>query len=154
VRFAEIKIELLTRRNKICNEIAKYIVFNLHEIRNNIIIMMGASTDSELAYEIGVLEVELLNLRDYIEQELPYCARKYLSKKIWHASKILEIAIFRISEGNDVECLLKCAQWMLDKTMNKIDCFLEGGKISEAQANYLKVKVLEIMGKIENLPNY
>lgn len=153
VRFAEIKTELLARRNKISDEITDYIILNLHEIRNNIVLLMGASTGSELAHELGFLEVELLNLHDFIEQELPCCVGKYLSRKIWCASKMLEITIFRISEGEDIDCLLRCAQCMLEKTMNKIDCFLERGKISEAQASYLIGKILEIMGKIESLPN-
>lgn len=151
VRFAEIRTEILDRKNKIPDEIAEYIIITLHEIRNNIVILMGASTGTKLAHDIGYIEVDLLNLSDFIEQEFPCCVGKYLSRKIWCASKMLEIAIFRISKENEVECLLECTQWMLERTMNKINCFLERGKISEAQASYLNGKILGIIGKIEDL---
>ncbi|MFX0024482.1 MAG: hypothetical protein ACFE9S_19355, partial [Candidatus Hermodarchaeota archaeon] len=78
LRITEIKTELLNRKNWIPDETADHIITALHSIRNNIVILMGASTGSELAYEIAYLEVDLLNLNDYIEEELPYCVGKYL----------------------------------------------------------------------------
>lgn len=153
LRITEIKTELLNRKNWIPDETADYIITALHNIRNNIVILMGASTGSELAYEIAYLEVELLKFNDYIEQELPYCVGKYLGRKIWCASKLLEIAIFRISEDEEIDCLLRCARWKLERTIHKIDCLLEKGKISEAHASYLKGEILEIITKIESLNN-
>ncbi|MFX0024019.1 MAG: hypothetical protein ACFE9S_16955 [Candidatus Hermodarchaeota archaeon] len=153
LRITEIKTELLNRKNWIPDETADYIITTLHSIRNNIVILMGASTGSELAYDIAYLEVELLNLNDYIEEELPCCVRKYLGRKIWCASKLLEIAIFRISEGKEIDCLLRCAQWKLEWTLHKIDCLLEKGKISEVQASYLQGEISEIITKIESLNN-
>ncbi|MFX1391904.1 MAG: hypothetical protein ACFE9Z_17705, partial [Promethearchaeota archaeon] len=151
LRNVEIKTEMLARRNRISNEIATYIILNLHEIRNNIIIIMGLSTGSELAMEIGYLEVELLNLSDYVDQELPSCVGRCLSRKIWCASKLLEIAIFRISRDVEIDCLLKCVQWKLEWTLHKINWLLKKQNNSETQASFLEGEILEIIAKIELL---
>ena len=50
-----------------------------------------------------------------------------------------------ISEEREIECILRCIQWKLERTIDKIDLLLEKGKISEAQVNYLKGEILEII---------
>lgn len=159
VYLTEIKLEYRYHHNhhyrccQITSEESKFIVASLHEIRNNIVILMGASTGNEQAYEIAYLEVELFNLHNYIEGEMSRCSSKCLSMKIWCASHCLEIAILKISKGEDVDYLLKCVKWKLEHLNCKIDQMVKKGGISEESAQYLKSEINHIIESIDLLRN-
>ncbi len=151
VRFSEIKTEILNRLNRIDDEIAEYIISTLHNIRNNIVILMGASICEPLAYDIALIEVELLNLNDFIKEEIPCYTNKYLSSKVYCASKMLEIALFRISMGYSIEYILECTQWKLERVIWRIDWNLKKGRVSEDLANYLIEEITRIIEAIEQV---
>ena len=133
------------------DEHAKYILDTLHSIRNNIVILLGGSTGSERAYNIAYIEVDLLNLSDYIEQEIPSWIGKYLSWKVYCATKMLETAIFKIAKEVCIEDILRCTQWKLDNIIRKINRFLDKGRISEDLAYYLTEEITRINEDIEFL---
>ncbi|MFX1315028.1 MAG: CARDB domain-containing protein [Promethearchaeota archaeon] len=151
VRFSETKIEFLNKKNKIDDEIAEYIISAVHNIRNNIVILMGSSICSPLAYDIALIEVELLNLNDFIEKEISCCTGKYLSNNVYWASTMLEFALFKISMGYSIECILECTQWKLERVIWTINWYLNKGRISEDLANYLNEEITRIIDTIEIL---
>ncbi|MFX1344634.1 MAG: hypothetical protein ACFFBC_00480 [Promethearchaeota archaeon] len=161
VQIVEFRNELYNRHfhNKYCNnkcchmsdEHTEYIIDTLHAIRNNIVILMGASTGSEQAYDIAYLEVDLLNLSDFIEEEISSCTGKYLSWKVYCASKMLESALFKIDMEEDSEYILNCVQWKLERVIWKINWYLNKERISENLADYLTKETTRIMEVIEQL---
>ncbi|MFX1410959.1 MAG: hypothetical protein ACFFA6_11440, partial [Promethearchaeota archaeon] len=151
VQLAELKAEIHHKRCRVSDDHTEYIVNMLHTIRNNIVILMGASTGSQQAYDIAYIEVDLLNLSDFIEEEIPCCKGKYLSRKVECASGLLEIAIFKIAMDKDIECLLRCAQWKLKCVICKIEWYLHKGRISEDLAYYLIDEITRIIEAIEKV---
>ncbi|MFX0083750.1 MAG: hypothetical protein ACFE94_18520, partial [Candidatus Hodarchaeota archaeon] len=151
VQIAEFRFEIYNKHCDISDEQTEYIIDTLHTIRNNIVILMGTSTGSEQAYDIAYIEVDLLNLSDFIEEEISCCAGKYLSRKVYCASKMLEIAIFKIAMDEDIECVLNCVQWKLERVIWKINWYLNKGRISEDLANYIIGEIIRINEAIEQL---
>jgi len=153
IRFAEHRTEIFNRKGLIEDYHTEYIIDSLHEIRNNIVLLMGASTGEKQAYEIALIEVELLNLKDFIEDEIPCCVGRCLSAKISCSAKLLELALFKISMGYSIDCILEYTQSKLEHTITKINFLLEKGKIPEDVANYLIEKISSIIGDIEQIKN-
>lgn len=153
VQITEFKVELLNRLDRIDDEQAEYIIDSIHTIRNNIVLLIGASTGEEQAHEIALIEVELLNLKDFIEDEIPCCVGRCLRAKISCSAKLLELALFKISMGYSIDCILEYTQCKLEHAISKINFLLEGGKIPEDVANYLIEKISNIIGDIEQLKN-
>lgn len=147
VQITELRAEIYNRRD----EQTEYIIDALHSIRNNIVILMGVSTSIEEAIDIAYLEVDLLNLGDLINREIPYCSGRYLSWKVHCASKVLEKALFMSTKGEDIECLLKCTQWKLGHIISKINWDLNKGRVSEELANYLIEEITRIIDAIEQV---
>jgi len=153
IRFAEHRTEIFNRKGLIEDYHAEYIIDSLHEIRNNIVLLMGASTGEEQAYEIALIEVELLNLKDFIEDEIPCCVGRCLSAKISCSAKLLELALFKISKGYSIDCILEYTQCKLEHAITKINFLLEKCKIPEDVANYLIEKISSIIEDIEAIKN-
>lgn len=153
VQITEFKVELLNRCDRITDEQVDYIIDSIHTIRNNIVLIMGASIGEEQAYKIALIEVELLNLKDFIEDEIPCCVGRCLSAKISCSAKLLELALLKISMGYTIDCILEYTQCKLEHAIMKINLLLEKGKIPEDVTYYLIEKISSIIGDIEQLKN-
>ncbi|MFX1375331.1 MAG: NosD domain-containing protein [Promethearchaeota archaeon] len=151
IEITEFKSEIYNRHCQLPEDQIEFIIDTLHAIRNNIVILMGASTGSEQAYDIAYIEVDLLNLSDFIEGEIPCCTGKHLSKKAYYASMILEFAIFQIAMDEDIECILGYTQWKLERVIWKIEWYHNKGRISEDLANYLIDEITRIIETIEQI---
>ena len=114
---------------------------------------MGASVGTEQAYDIALIEVELLNLNDFIDEELNWRNSRCLGNYISSAAKFLEWTIIKLSMEADVECTLTMAQWKLEMAQCKINCLLKRGKISQDLADTLKQKIEDAQTDIEEVKN-
>lgn len=137
----------------ISDDDAEYIVSSLHIIRNNIVILMGASVGTEQGYDIGLIEVDLIDLTDFIEEEISAGDRACLEGLIALAVAELEVAIFEISLDIDTECTLTATQYTLDLAKCEVNNLLNSGKISGDLANVLLVEIIQAQAGIELVKN-
>ena len=114
---------------------------------------MGASTGMEQGYNIASIEIDLLNLTDFIEDEIDWRNRWCLNYLLGSAARMLEIAIFKISMNLDFNCTLTCAQLKLDRAICKVNRLLERGKITEELADILLDKINQSYIDIEVVKN-
>ena len=153
LRITEFRTEIFNKINFINNEDAEYIINSIHTIRNNIVILMGASVGTEQAYNIALIEVKLLNLNDFIEEELNWWISRCVRNHISSAARYLECAIFKLSINADIDCALTKAQWKLEMAECKIKCLLKRGKISQDLADNLLQKIEDVQTDIEKVKN-
>ncbi|MFX1389735.1 MAG: hypothetical protein ACFE9Z_06730 [Promethearchaeota archaeon] len=151
VQIVALRVEIYNKHCRLSDDHAEYIIDALQTIRDNIVIIMGVSTGLENAIDIAYLEVELLDLGDDIEEELPNCLGKYLSRRVHCASKMLEIALFMMVKDKGSECLLKYTQWKLKQVIWKIGFYLNKGRISEDLANFLIENITRIIDGIDQI---
>ncbi|MFX0075822.1 MAG: hypothetical protein ACFE96_10295, partial [Candidatus Hermodarchaeota archaeon] len=151
LRTAEHKTEIYNKIKWIDDYIAGIIINSIREIRNNVVILMGVSTDPEIGYEIALTEIELLDLYDFIELNVSSWYRSSLNNYIKGAAKELETALFKISMDINPNCSYMCAQWKLDKALCKVNWLLDRGKISQDLADILFEKINQIYLAIEEL---
>ncbi|MFX1574908.1 MAG: hypothetical protein ACFFB0_19395, partial [Promethearchaeota archaeon] len=151
IGFAEHKTKIFNKIGWIDDNDAEYIIDTSHEIRNNIVLLKGMSIGLELSYNIALIEVELLNLKDFINDVIQCCSGKYLSNMISFSAGLLELALFKISMGHNIEYILEFTHWKLEKIISKINFFLEKGKISEDIANYLIERISNLIENIEQI---
>jgi len=114
---------------------------------------MGVSTDTEIGYDIALIEVEMLNLFDFIEQEVSWSHRSNLNNLIRVAAQKLELAIIEISISINPEYFLTEAQWKLGKAEDEVSRLLNRGKISQELADTLLGKINQIYLAIEEVKN-
>ena len=153
VQITEFKVEILNRLDRIDDEHAEYIIDSLHTIRNNVVLLMGASTGKEQGYTIASIEVDLLNLYDFIEEEINWRKSWSLKYLLRSATRMLERAIFKISMNLNIECLLECALRKLEWAMCKVNRLLDRGKITQELANLLLDKINQSYTDIEVVKN-
>jgi len=149
VQITEFKVELLNRFDRIDDEQAEYIIDSIHTIRNNIVLLMGASTGTEQGYNIASIEIDLLNLMDFIEDEIDWRDRWCLNYLFRSATRMLEIAIFKISMNLDINCTLTCVQWKLERAVCKVNRLLDRGKITQELADIILDKINQAYIDIE-----
>ena len=150
--ITEFKIEILNWVNKINDEDAEIITTSMHDIRNNIIILMGASVGTEQSCNIALIEVDLVNLNDFIEKEVSWnlwC----LENNIKSAAFMLELAILKISLDQNVECVLIFAQYKLYKAECQVTNLLSSGKISQELADTIIFEINQAQESIEAIKN-
>jgi len=153
LRNVESKTEIYNKITWIDDYTADIIIKNLHEIRNNIVIVMGASTNTEIGYDIALIELEMLNLYDFIEQEVSWSYSSNLNNLIRVAAEKLELAIIEISISMNPEVFLTEAQWKLGKAEDEVNRLLNKSKISQELADTLLGKVNQIYLAIEEVKN-
>jgi len=149
LRITEFKIDILNWFNIINDEEAEFISNSIHSIRNNIVMLMGTSVGTEHGYDIALIEVDLLNLNDFIEEEINCWNRWCLRSRIRCATLMLEAAIFKISLDHDFECMLACAQHKLDMAECEVNRLLDKGKISQELADTLLLEINQAQANIE-----
>ncbi|MBY9012203.1 MAG: hypothetical protein KGD70_07505 [Candidatus Lokiarchaeota archaeon] len=153
IQITEFKVELLNKYDRIKDEHAEYIVNTLHEIRNNIVILMGVSSGSEQGVKLAQIEVDLLNLRDLIENEIDWGEGLCLYIFLRSATCMLEGAIFKISMNIDIECMLSYIMWKLDIAACLTKCLLERGTITQELADFLLDRITQAQAELELVQN-
>ena len=153
ISITEFKTEIFYKFGLISDEDAGYIINYTHVIRDNIVILMGSSVSIEQGYNVAVIEVDLLNLNDFIEAEMSWWNGRCLTRYIKSATIILEVAIFKISMDLDIEHTLTGAQCKLNRARYKINRLLNRGKISQELADILLLKIDHAIENIETIKN-
>jgi hypothetical protein len=112
------------------------IIGSLHEIRNFVVLLMGASVDYATSinygYDIATLEVDLLDLADFVEEELGGSGSKYLEKLIKLSALHLELAIMKLSRGINPDSTLSSAQRFVERAIEEAHDILENNESTEA----------------------
>ena len=153
IQITEFRTEIFNKMNFINDEDAAYIISSLHTIRNNIVLLLGTTSGTEQGIPLALIEIDLLNLNDFIEEEINCWNRKCLTCYIDSATKSLEIAIFKASMDRDLECALSCAQWKLELAKNKVNCLLNKGRISQELADTILLEIEQAQNDIEAVKN-
>lgn len=148
INIAEHKTSLYNKINRINYDNALYIIQFLHDIRNNIVYLKGASTGVKQGVDISYIEVELLNLVDLIEPNIKF---RSLTNNIRVAAEILEIAIIRISLNKNPKGLLCYVQGKLEYAICKVDHLLRKERISQELADYIINKLSQQIEAIETV---
>ncbi|MFX1366787.1 MAG: hypothetical protein ACFFCE_05800 [Promethearchaeota archaeon] len=151
IQIFEYKIKIFNRINCINDYHTEYIIDTCHEIRNNIVILKGVSTSIEQAYDIAYIEIQLLDLQDFIEEEIQSCAGICVRCMNSHSIGFLELALFKISMDYNIEWILEYTLYNLELTISMINYFSEKGSISEDEANYLIGRLSIINFNLQNL---
>ncbi|MFX0040680.1 MAG: hypothetical protein ACFFAB_15180, partial [Candidatus Heimdallarchaeota archaeon] len=155
IEFVEFETEFYSKIDLISMTISNEMISLLHQIRNFVIILMGNSVDHvkgiSCGYDIASIEVELLNLGDFIEEQLGDCTSKYLEYLIKLSAMQLELAIIKLSRDIDPDSALSLAQQFINRAREQVLNLLEKNKISVDLAsiildilNYCYFKVEEI----------
>ncbi|MHA2282147.1 MAG: hypothetical protein ACXAC5_14995 [Promethearchaeota archaeon] len=146
--IVEIKLE---RTEKISDEQVNFIMDELRTIRNCIVNLMGASLGTELSSEITNVEINLLNLLDYIKDNMEGRSGWCLRIMIRSATFKLDRAIIFLSQGKNPTHLLNRAQCRLRRAISHVECLLKKGRISQDIADNIKDKLLQFVEDIEIL---
>ena len=153
IAITECETEFFHKSSFIRDEDAEYIISSLHTIRDNIVFLLGASIDYGLdisfGYDIATIEVKLLNLNDFIDEEIKKYERESLEDLIVLAAIKLEIAIFKISLDDEINNTLTIAQNYLDFSIIEVNLLYNEGKISQDLADTLLLKINEVKMDIE-----
>ena len=116
-------------------------------------LLIGTTSGKEHGIPLALIEINLLNLNDFIEEEINCCNRKCLTCYIECVTKSLEIAIFKASMDHNLKCALSCAQWKLEIAKNKVNCLLNKGKISQELADTILLEIEQAQCDIEVIKN-
>jgi hypothetical protein len=135
VQIVEFKTEFLNWVDCIEDEHAEYIENSIHEIRNNIVLLMGVSSGTELGANLAQIEVNLLNLGDYIEDNVNWSYRCCLMFLLKTAAGMIEKVIIMSSMNLDIGCKLYCVRCILEFSGCIVSCLLNRGLISQEVAN-------------------
>ena len=149
LQICELLTEIYHKITWIDEEITEFIIVRLHEIRNNIVIIMGASISMEIGNHIALIEVDLLDLADYIEENVDCKGSRSLEAKIESAAILLEGSLFLISINETPNSLLEYAQYTLDGGINKVNQLLIKGRISQELAEYLNNTISQLIEDIQ-----
>lgn len=149
VLITECKVEILNWLDRIDDEYALYIENSIHDIRNNIVILMGMSTGTEEGLRLAYIEVDLLNLGDYIEDNINWSESWCLRCLLKTATRMIEKTLFKISMNLDIECMLTCIHIILECAIYKVCCLLNNGIITEDIANYLFDGINQALSDLE-----
>jgi hypothetical protein len=155
VQIVEFRTEIFTRFNLIDEVVADYIVDATHVIRNNIVLLMGFTTGTEIGYRIALVEIDLLNLNDLIEKEANqvYRFRWCLKNHIRSATYRLEYALVKVSLGLDVSCTLTQVLEKLDRAKLEVERKLARGEISQELADIVLLKLNQSQEDIMDIQN-
>lgn len=153
ILITECKVEFLNRVERIDNDHAEYIENSIHDIRNNIVILMGASTGTELGVNLANIEVNLLNLGDYLEENTKWYESFCLRFLLRSAARKIEKTLFRISLNIDMECKLNCIRCRLEFALCFTNCLLNRGVITQEVADTLLEGITQALEDIELVLN-
>jgi len=140
IEFVEFETEFYNKINLMAEDIKNVIIASLHEIRDSIVLLMGKSVDfvKEINYgsDIATIEVELLNLKDTIE-ELDERSTKLLERLTTLAALQLELAIIELSLDVTPDSTLTLARDIINRAKEEVNKLLTNSKISVEIADLL-----------------
>jgi len=146
-------IILCSSRMYYCHDsVLEYIIMTLNDIRNNVVLLKGISVDykqdNDLGYHIASIEVKILNLMDFIGENINYYDSKCLLGVLKKVANLLETTLFYMTQDLDYTCLLTSAQKYLELAKCKVNYLLEVEKITQTLADTLLGEISEIQNDI------
>jgi hypothetical protein len=155
IKFVEFETEFYSKFDLISSVVRDEMISLLHQIRNFVIILMGNSVDYvkgiNCGYDIASIEVELLNLGDFIEEQLEDDISKHLEHLVKLSAMQLELAIIKLSRDIDPDSALSLAQKFIDFAKNEVLNLMEKDKISVDIMNLLLDTLNYCYSKIEEI---
>ena len=146
IKFVEFMTEFYNKFDLITEEIRNEMILSLHQIRNFVILLIGTSVDYvkgiNCGFDIASIEVELLNLADFVQEELGDCDTKHLERLIKLSALQLELAIIKLSRGINPDSTLSLAQRFIGRAMEVVNNLVEENKTSEDTAIYILLEKL------------
>ena len=153
VQIVEFKAELFEKFNCFNKTITEVIINSSRTIRNNIVLIMGYTTGTNIGLQIALIEIDLLNLNDFIGEEVDWSKRWCLKTKIRFVTYLLESALFKISMGCDLECTLLYSLSKLEEAKYKVHLFSSKGWITQELADIILLKLNQAQEDIEAILN-
>jgi len=151
LEIAEAKAELKSLKGQVGDPYTSEILSMMHNIRNKIVELMGRSVGTGFSHDISLVEIEVYNLRDFVEDNINATDSENLVNAITLTAEKLENAIFDISLDKSTEGSLTSAQNALDNAKTVVVDLARKGKISEELKLELLAKIIILQGKIELL---
>ena len=151
LEIAETKTELMINKQSMTQEHFDHLKDNIRNIRNKIVELMGLSMGTPFSHAISLAEVDIYNLRDFVEDNINAADSENLANSITLAAEKLEKAIFDISLDKDTETSITSAQNALDHAIAEVTALVSKGKISQALATTIFFKIFLIQIKMEDL---
>ncbi|MFX0146011.1 MAG: hypothetical protein ACFE9C_18235, partial [Candidatus Hodarchaeota archaeon] len=146
--ITEKKIE---KRNRFPIYEDKFLIDELRSIRNYIYSLMGASLESDLINNIVLIKINLVNLIDYIKDNMEGHSMQCLQNLIRSSCLKLDcVIIFTLLEKNPYH-ILDCCQFKLQRAICKVNILLKKGVISQEIGNNIKDILLHSIEDIETL---
>ncbi|MFW9785297.1 MAG: hypothetical protein ACFFFB_23660, partial [Candidatus Heimdallarchaeota archaeon] len=135
IEFVEFETEFYNKINLISEGVRDEIILSLRQIRNFVILLIGNTVDYvkgiNCGYDIASVEVEFLNLLDFIDESIGDCGTKYLEHLIKLSALQLELAIIKLSRDIAPDSTLSLVQQFIDRAKEEVNKLLENNKISE-----------------------
>ncbi|MFX0040851.1 MAG: hypothetical protein ACFFCY_13720 [Promethearchaeota archaeon] len=146
--ITEKKIE---KRNRFPNYEVKFLIDELRNIRNYIYFLIGASLENELVNDIVLIKINLLNLTDYIKDNVDGRSIWCLQNLIRSSCLKLDCVIIFLSLEKNPYHILNCLQFKLQRAICKVNILLKKGVISQEIGNNIKDILLQSIEDIETL---
>jgi len=153
LEIAETKTELMINKQSMTQEHFDHLKDSIRNIRNKIVELMGLSMGTPFSHAISLAEVDIYNLRDFVEDNINAADSENLANSITLAAEKLENALFDISLDKDTESSITSAQNALDRARAEVIALVSKGKISQDLGATLEIEILVIKMKIEDLKN-
>jgi len=153
VQIVNFRAEFFEKFNCIDNHYAEFIINSTRIIRNNIVLIMGFTTNTNIGFKIALVEIDLLNLNDFIEEEIDWWKRWCLQNHIRSATYILEAALIKISLGCNIECCLSHALYKLEKAECKVHWLVCKGWITQELADTILFKLNQAQEDLQAILN-
>ena len=151
LEIAEAKAELKSLKGQIGEEYTSEILSMMHNIRNKFVELMVRIVGTEFSHDISLVEIDVYNLRDFVEDNINATDSENLVNAITLAAEKLENAIFDISLDKSTEGSLTSAQNALDNAWIQAIALAGKGKISEDLLSDIVAIIIPIVAEIELL---
>ncbi|MBA7557032.1 hypothetical protein ES705_49761 [subsurface metagenome] len=150
LEIAETKTELMISKQSMSQVHFEHLQECIRDVRNRIVELMGLGI-SVFSHEISLVEVDVYNLRDFVEDNINATDSENLVNAITLTAAKLENAIFDISLDKSTEGSLTSAQNALDNARTEVVALERKGKISGELKETLLIEIILLQAKIELL---
>ena len=153
LEIADTKTELMINKQSMSLLHFDYLKGIIQNIRNKILEIMGLSMGTPFSHAISLAEVEIYNVRDFVDYNIDPGDSENLANALTLAAEKLEDALFDISLDKDTESSITTAQRALDRARAEVVALVDKGKISQDLATEILIEIVLIHTKIEELKN-
>jgi len=150
LEIADTKTELMINKQSMSQVHFDHLKECIRDVRNRIVELMGLGI-SVFSHDISLVEVDVYNLRDFVEENIPAADSENLVNAITLTAEKLENAIFDISLDKSTERSLTSAQNALNNVWIQVIALAGKGKISEELKLDLVAIIIPIVAEIEEL---